>query len=361
MKVSKKPASKLRSGLSWTDVFVCLAVLTLIFCVILPGLNLQSHRPARKMECLNNMRNLALAIQNYCANTDGTLPRLTTTTTISNESSIKGTMLMPWPVTLLPALDATAVLKQIKLDAVAPNGEGPNAVLQIADAEKLWLPVFTCPQDLGSYRQRGGLSFVLNIGIMPENLFHGDPNGLHRLGGLSWNGNDVSDELEDIQICAATGVIWRPNDNFYPSLDYISEGDGTSTTLLVTENLQAGHWYDTDTTLIGFGLPVRTSNEMVSFGMGSLFESAERPLNTEFEGGSLGASQPQEWQINRDLNAAKGTRPRPSSNHQGGVNVIMCDGSGRFLSDSIDPHVYVKLLTTNGVKYGEGKLNQNSF
>ena len=70
---------------------------------------------------------------------------------------------------------------------------------------------------------------------------------------------------------------------------------------------------------------------------------------------------PRDWRINRDLKAATGTRARPSSNHEGGVNVIFCDGSGRFLSDRIDLHVYVKLLTSNGVKYGEGELKQSEY
>jgi prepilin-type processing-associated H-X9-DG protein len=108
-------------------------------------------------------------------------------------------------------------------------------------------------------------------------------------------------------------------------------------------------------------LPVNAPNGQVPFGTGTFFESVERPLNAEFKGGTLGTAGLHEWRVNRDLKAAEGTRPRPSSNHKGGVNVIMCDGSGRFLSESIDPQVYVKLLTTNGTAYGEGKLAENSF
>ena len=48
--------------------------------------------------------------------------------------------------------------------------------------------------------------------------------------------------------------------------------------------------------------------------------------------------------------AGEGT-PFPSSNHPGIVNVVMCDGSSRSLSDSIDRTVYVKLVTPAGVKH----------
>jgi prepilin-type processing-associated H-X9-DG protein len=137
--------------------------------------------------------------------------------------------------------------------------------------------------------------------------------------------------------------------------------DGTSTTVMLTENLQAGRWYDTDTTHIGFGLPVETKDAQVLFGSGRFFESPAQPLNTEFAGGSIATATPRDWEINSDRNAEKGTRPRPSSNHNRSVNAMFCDGSGRELSDRIDPRVYTKLLTSNGVEYGESALTSNSF
>jgi prepilin-type processing-associated H-X9-DG protein len=54
-----------------------------------------------------------------------------------------------------------------------------------------------------------------------------------------------------------------------------------------------------------------------------------------------------------------GTAPRPSSQHAGGVNVVFCDGSARFLNENIDKDTYVKLLTSNGVAYGEQTLSGN--
>ena len=130
---------------------------------------------------------------------------------------------------------------------------------------------------------------------------------------------------------------------------------------MVTENLQAGDWYDTDTARISFGFPVKADGLRVPFGRGAIFESVDRSLNTEFPGGTLTEASPQDWRINCDLKAVVGTRPRPSSNHSGGVNVIMASGAGRFLSDKIDPRVYVKLMTSRGGEYGEGELSPQDF
>ena len=50
-------------------------------------------------------------------------------------------------------------------------------------------------------------------------------------------------------------------------------------------------------------------------------------------------NRPDYWAINREIGAVPYSRPRPSSNHSGGVNVMMCDGSVKLIGDSISKHV----------------------
>ena len=65
--------------------------------------------------------------------------------------------------------------------------------------------------------------------------------------------------------------------------------------------------------------------------------------------------------INTDLDAAPGTRPRPSSHHSGGVHVAYCDGRAGFLSESVDVFVYARLLSHAGTLYGEPVLSGTEF
>ena len=44
----------------------------------------------------------------------------------------------------------------------------------------------------------------------------------------------------------------------------------------------------------------------------------------------------------------EGGSPYPSSHHPGGVNVVMCDGSARFIAEDIDGEVWAKLVTPQG-------------
>ncbi len=266
---------------------------------------------------------------------------------------------MGWPVLILPAMDGSKLVKAIKSNAVDVSDKGAETVRRIGEAERVYFRGYTCPQDTDSHMQPGGLSYVVNAGSIARRLYHGDPDGRHRVDQLSWDGNDVAGEEADIEVAAATGVFWRKSEVFQPSLDYVGTGDGTTNTLMLSENLQAGNWWDTDTTRLAFGIPVETVNGRVPFGQGTFFESVERPLNTQFEGGTLSSVSPLGWRINSELQAATGTRPRPSSNHERGVNVIMCDGSGRFLNAQMSPHIYAKLLTPNGVNYGEGELQES--
>lgn len=349
----RSPPTASRRGLSQLDVLVLIGVCVLLALLFVPATRkarISSHR----LECLNNIRQVGLAIHNAASGTGGVLPPLSMSLSVTNSTDEEGTLPAGWPVVILPAVDATAMLKNIKRNAVIENG-----VARVSDTERIWLQAYTCPYDVDSFRQPGGLSYVLNAGFISRNLYYGDPNCEHRPGTLAWGGE--AGDPQAVAVHSATGVFWHANDDHQSTLDDISDGDGQTTTLMVIENLQAGNWYDTDTARIGFGFPVTNTNGQVPLGTGQTFESAEKPLNTQFAGGTLTTAKPQDWIINGDLKANAGTRPRPSSNHKGGVNVIMCDGSGRFLSENLDPHIYLRLLTINGVRFGEGEISQSQY
>ena len=361
MKLIHQGRSQNRRGMGRIDVIVLIAVGVLLCAIVGPGL-LHKRRPAQIMKCNGNLRQVGMATIIFASNNDDSeLPPLSSEAKITNAAGQSGTIPMSWQMQVLPALDAASILKNIKKNAVIVSAEEDHLRMKIADTERIWLPVFACPDDLDSFKMSGGSSYVANAGFISRSLYHGDPKGLHQVGTMSWDGNNVCGEPKDIAISASTGVFWQKTRWFHSSLGYAAMGDGTSTTLLLTENLQAGTWYETDTAKIGFGSPINDSKGQVLFGAETFFESVEQPLNTQFSGGTLTSSTPQDWRINAGLKAKTGTQPRPSSNHEGGVNVIFCDGAVRFLSEQIDPHVYVRLLTPNGLSYGERTLQTSDY
>jgi prepilin-type processing-associated H-X9-DG protein len=106
------------------------------------------------------------------------------------------------------------------------------------------------------------------------------------------------------------------------SLDWIDKHDGTGQTLMLSENLDASKWTDTDEARVGF---VWVAN---------VVDGEPDP------GGEL-------LRINADRGLGDGSIrfARPSSNHPGGVNVMYCDGRSEFLTESVDYLVLVRLMT----------------
>ena len=359
-----------RGGFTLIELLVVISIIAVLASLIAPAVQ-SARRAARKMECSNNLRQVGVAIINFASGNNGNLPALSTTMNVTNGNGT-GVMAIGWPIQLLPLIDNAALLKNIKNDAFIASGvariNGPDATDTIDDTG--WIQVFTCPEDLDSHRRPGGLSYVVNAGFISSVNF-GVPetftssaaaSGYQQVGSLSWDGDSNLFSTSDIAIHSATGVIWRSTSNFQSSIDYVASGDGTSTTLLLSENLQAGNWYDIDVNSVGFGPRIYapsnqpTADEFVVV-------SGVPTMNTD--GTLFGTpdvtTRPDGWFINRDLSAAPGSRPRPSSNHAGGVNAMMCDGSVKFLNEAIDKNVYAKICTSNGVNYGERSLNQASF
>lgn len=396
-----------RRGFTLIELLVVISIIALLASLIAPAVQ-SARRAARKVECLNNMRNVGLAIHNF-STSRGELPPLSSTMTISNSKGV-GQMAVGWPITILPAMDNAALLKNIQTDATI---SGSTAVM--SSAENVWIPAYTCPDDADSFRQAGGLSYVVNAGFISAEVWGAAESTtfFHQPYLINWDGSTPGPyrstdgmgalSATDLQIALATGVIWRsvgePTPAYRSSIDYVAIGDGTTTTLLLTENLNAGPWTSTNVSAIGFGIRIPVDSTTYAPLTGTTSPCGEFPvagsLNPDFTcstfvTASYGSFINQPAVTSAVTTTASTTTittsgtasadgcdsggggttttvtttsatPRPGSQHAGGVNAIMVDGSARFLSEAIDPYVYTKLVTSNAVSFGEKSLNQSSY
>lgn len=345
---------KPRRGFTLIELLVVISIIAVLASLIAPAVQ-SARRAARKLECLNNMKQLALAVQNFASGTGGTLPMLQTTLEVNGSGSAT-TLGIGWPISILPALDSAALYKSIRA-----NGIGGAGGAGVATTERVWLQMFTCPDDTDSYRQRGGLSYVANAGLINSAVWgtgtEAAGTAFHTDAAIDWNLTSPVGDSTDQGIAVATGVFWRVSSTgFRSSLDYISTGDGATNTIMFSENLNAGNWWGTTVDDIGFGLQVSTTTNQPAT---SQFQVSGSGTGTALRPAATFDAAVNECWINRPKTLTYA--PRPSSQHVGGVNVYMCDGSGRFISENIDKSVYCKLLTTNGVTYGEITLNQSDF
>ncbi len=171
-------------------------------------------------------------------------------------------------------------------------------------------------------------------------------------------------------LTTAPGVSNDLSDGFNMTLDFIAAGDGQAQTLLLSENIQATAYAYKGSTLnfpvrrivrqISFGVPVEpfvTINDPNDPRSGSLtltttFNGSNTPFSTIDVVDANG--NPASAHINDDLSTVSvGERPRPSSNHQGAVNVAWSDGRASALNNQIDQKVYARLLTPDGQRLGQ--------
>jgi prepilin-type processing-associated H-X9-DG protein len=122
------------------------------------------------------------------------------------------------------------------------------------------------------------------------------------------------------------------------SMDSISNGDGTSSTLVFSEktsNLLSsqGVWTTLTGTQSSLDWTTTLMPQMPLFGLpGERTDDYSRPASKT---------------INATTSAAVGLLGLPSSTHPSGVVAGFCDGHVQYLRDSIDSWVYAQLVTSD--------------
>jgi hypothetical protein len=243
---------------------------------------------------------------------------------------------IPWPVRLLPRLDA-----QTTYDQFMTNNTGTGYDY----GKPVRLEVFVCPSDGTTNPSLGTISYVLNSG-MPD-----VPN--HPL---------QADQVADVKANGMAHDLRRGR-----STDRIRAGadirDGADTTLLLSENIHRD-----ETTWLG---PVQ--NPAFSNVVGSLV--TDLSMNPEQRYGFVWdyatTWTPGTWPqflapINREPDTATGSGyselsngtfyARPASAHPEVVIVTFAGGNTREISETIDYVVYQQLMTPNGLKAANNKV-----
>ena len=342
-----------RSGFSLTELIVVVVIIVILVALTLPALE-SARAPSRKLACLNNMRNVGLAVVNFSSGQKSQLPLLVDPNmTVSTEDAPNAQAAhddLSWCTTILPFLDNVGFRQRWDETASQASSTTMNAeaISLLSNLNATRFPVFTCPEDQFNTEQ-GALSYVVNVGYVTSNYNTTDDRS-HRPDSTDGGLDGDTKTTVDVPLKFASGVFWRPYTSRM-SLGFIFKGDGMTQTLMLAENLQAGSWSDTDTGSLGFGIDVQ-----------GVYPSGSTTLALPASINLINTTTSTNSSIGSNRNAARSQAWRPSSNHPGGaVNVIFCDGSGKSLSPQIDPGVYARLLTPNGKIHGEAPFKTKSF
>jgi prepilin-type N-terminal cleavage/methylation domain-containing protein len=325
-------SSRYRSGFTLVELLVVIAIIASLIGLLLPAVQ-SAREAARRNTCMNNISQLGKAIFLH-DNQLGGLPgwRNGIKYTVNQNANNNRHYVVGWPIKLFPYLERRDLFRLYE------SGD-PESNLANAGG----IAMFVCPSSPPDNPSEPYLAYSANAGSgsSPGDsgfpVLSGDGVFFDAFGTTGTNGKKLS-------------------------LDAVSSGDGTTTTIAFSEQNGASagfrnSWATAQKDVDVAGSAVATAN------LPSLWTSAvtgSQNLAAGFVHRGIAATFPPANQtaIAESAGPAKPVNPTaatpnpewyPSSNHAGGVCVTYCDGHTAYLKDTISSLVYAQLMTSNGL------------
>lgn len=134
-----------RSGFTLVELLVVIAIIALLVALLLPAVQ-AAREAARRMQCANNLRQVALGLINY-ESAQGTLPPATTYPGGSLRLPRRG---LPWPVLIFPFIEEQNLADELKRreQALPATTQYFLQSPTLVDLLSRVVPTFICPSDV---------------------------------------------------------------------------------------------------------------------------------------------------------------------------------------------------------------------
>jgi prepilin-type N-terminal cleavage/methylation domain-containing protein/prepilin-type processing-associated H-X9-DG protein len=351
-----------RRGFTLIELLVVIAIIGVLIALLLPAVQ-AAREAARRAQCVNNLKQIGLAVHNYAAANQDTLPPMG----MDDHWSPNITLWQNFSVNarILPYLEQTQTYNAINFNFGARWGSGADPSPPDNAAGGAWsipqmtafttqLKVFLCPSD-----PNPGASGTFIIGLPSVGRLVGSSNypantGTHR-GYNNWRDNGPFNLI-------------RPWDGaLQKQVTLANFTDGTSNTAIFSEWVKG----------VAMGLPTKDGLGMVYLGptgwvqnpvqyqdwiMAQQCQNQGTTQNWSWKGEWWGFDRTMfynhtqlpnrracqqtygGWNGNDNI----GTMVGASSLHPGGVNVLFMDGSVKFVKESVNYVPWYAIATPNG-------------
>jgi prepilin-type N-terminal cleavage/methylation domain-containing protein/prepilin-type processing-associated H-X9-DG protein len=319
-----------RRGFTLIELLVVIAIIAVLIALLLPAVQ-KVREAAARMQCSNNLHQIAVGMHNY-EQSQGVLPG-----GVGKFGCCWGTWLVP----ILPYVEQENMWKLYQ----NYNGNDATGIRYAASPNNTnvtenRIKIYTCPSDfpnaIGSITLH---NYVVNFGN--TTMFQADvivAGVTIRFGGAPFNAYPGSTS-DDGPSSAGAAATWT---RYYGEpVPFSQITDGLSSTLMLSEvNQGQGSDYR------GFSW----------WGGGSGFVTLYGPNASDpdvMTGAGCNTADPR----NAPCGTASSAPPSPISRRQGarsrhtnGVNVAMCDGSVRFITNNIAIATWQALGTARGAE-----------
>ena len=319
-----------RLGFTLIELLVVIAIIAVLIALLLPAVQ-SAREAARRSQCVNNLKQIGLAMHNY-ESSNGSLPP-------GKKSCCWGT----WLVFVLPQVEQQALYNAWNFggDLVyLTSGSAFDVPLRYSGAANTTVtatrvPAYMCPSDGGNTTLTGigqvtSQNYVANFGntvtVQPASLTFG--GNTYAFGGAPFT-----------DLCApGEGMSGQRVATF------ASVSDGLSNTLLVSEVIVGtgkGGQYSAPYDLRGFSW----------WGAGTSFTAWLAPNSSQPDVTEDPSYCVYPYAQNPPCTAPTAALPMNNgarSRHSGGVNTAMGDGSVRFVKNSISLNIWRALSSTKG-------------
>ncbi|MDY0170318.1 MAG: DUF1559 domain-containing protein [Thermoguttaceae bacterium] len=346
--MSRSQISK-AAAFTLVELLVVIAIIGILIALLLPAVQ-SAREAARRMQCTNNLKQTALAVHLYHDTQRQFPPGYGYFNTPYGKSDGPE---WPWCVRLFPYIEQQALADIMNSVWSTPRtywsfpsgttGTKPAAVRPVYETA---ISSWQCPSDPTSSMRRNETGKCSTSDLRPSRISYAASLGVGPMEGTIVPPSKLLTGLSSSErVLGAFGV------NYGARISAIT--DGTTNTLMLSElicggecTIRCAQYYDEGPIFMTDYSPNDLTPDLVRH---CDSDDANRgvapcaPGSGTYGGGILGNL------LNMCVHTAR-------SRHPGGVNVAMCDGSVRFVSESIALRIWQSLATPAGGEVISGEF-----